>query len=153
MAPTDPTAEEQWCHARAADVAACVAREGLAHGRLGEWPAWHVMPYASIWAVESQHRPEWIGWWVICGDLPTDVLPAAGLDTPRDALRAFGKRWVAHAQTLDGGTVPAAWTHIPADGLPKLAAQLRTRGAALQAWAEDPAAWGEASGDVPGDEA
>jgi hypothetical protein len=144
MTTPDLTDEDAWCNARAADMAACVAREGLDHGRLGEWPAWHVMPYASIWAVESRQRPEWIGWWVICGDLPTDVLPAAGLETPRDALRAFGKRWVAHGQSLDGGTLPQAWRHVPPADLPKLSAQLKARGAALQAWAEDDSAWGEA---------
>ena len=94
MSRTDPTpepiSEERWCASRGADVAACLARQALEHGRIGEWPAWHVMPYASLWAVESRHRPEWVGWWVICGDLPSDALVAHDLPTPRDAVRAFG---------------------------------------------------------------
>jgi Domain of unknown function (DUF4826) len=132
---------ERWCAACAAEVAACVARRQLAAGRIGERPAWFAMPYASVWAVESASRPEWIGWWAIAGDLPTDAVAAHDLPTPRDALRAFGRQWLLHADAIDRGEVPAAWSHEPAAGLPKLGATLRRRGAALQAWADDAASW------------
>ena len=141
MTSPDLTPEDLWCAERAADVALCAQRLAPDHGRIGEWPAWHVMPYASLWAVESEHRPEWIGWWVISGDLPSDAIAAQDLATPRDALRAFGKRWMQHSQALDGGSVPSAWAHLPDEALPKLAAQLKKRGAALQAWAEDASVW------------
>jgi hypothetical protein len=147
-----PDADEAWCAARAADVAAYLQRTALPHGRVGEWPAWHVMPYASIWAIESKDRPEWIGWWVLCGDLPTDGLPAQGIDTPRDAMRAFGKRWTAHADALDHGEVPPAWRHLGDDALPKLTAQLRTRGTALTTWAADDSAWPAAEPTDPATE-
>jgi hypothetical protein len=132
--------EDAWCAARAAEIATCLARLALEHGRIGEWPAWHVLPYAGIWAVESAHRPEWMGWWAIAGDLPTDVLAAHDLPAPRDALRAFGKRWLLHGAALDRGEVPPAWAHLPDEALPKLAAQLKKRGAALQVWADDASA-------------
>jgi hypothetical protein len=138
---SEPTSEERWCAERAADVAACLERLAPEHGRVGEWPAWHVMPYASLWAVESLHRPEWVGWWVICGDLPSDALAAHDLPTPRDALRAFGKRWVLHGESLDRGDVAPAWVHLPHEELPRLAATLKRRGAALQVWADDAASW------------
>ena len=141
MTAAPPTAEETWCAERAPDVAACADRLAPEHGRIGERPAWYAMPYASLWAVESAHRPEWIGWWVIAGDLPTDAVAAHGLPTPRDAMRAFGKRWVLHGESLDRGAVPPAWAHLADDALPKLAAQLKRRGAALAAWADDPASW------------
>ena len=141
-APTaEASCEAQWCDARRAEVAECLARQALDHGRIGDWPAWHVMPYASLWAVESQSRPEWIGWWAIAGDLPGDALAAHDVATPRDALRAFGKRWLLHGAALDRGEVPGAWAHQPDAALPKLAATLKKRGAALQAWADDGASW------------
>lgn len=138
--PQSPS-ENDWCAERAVEVLHCVQRHSLEHGRIGERPAWHVMPYASLWAVESKDRPEWIGWWVMCGDLPSDVLAAHDLPTPRAAMRAFGKRWVLHGQALDRGDVPPAWAHLADDALPKLAATLKRRGAALQAWADDPTSW------------
>lgn len=134
-------AEEQWCADRAPEVASCADRLAAGHGRIGERPAWFVMPYVGIWAVERGDRPEWIGWWVIAGDLPTDAVAAHNLATPRDAIRAFGRRWSLHADALDRGEVPPAWAHIAEDALPKLAAQLRKRGQALGVWADSAEAW------------
>lgn len=148
MSVPTQSVDESWCDARAAEVAACIDRLAPEHGRIGERPARFAMPYASLWAVESAHRPEWIGWWVVAGDLPTDALAAHDLATPRDAMRAFGKRWVLQGEQLDRGDVPLAWSHLPDDALPKLAAQLKKRGAALQVWADDATAWpAEESGD------
>jgi hypothetical protein len=90
MSSSEPTSEDSWCAERSADVAACLQLQGIEHGRIGEWPAWHVMPYASVWAVESPHRPEWIGWWVISGDLPSDVLAAP---RPDHAARRTARFW------------------------------------------------------------
>jgi hypothetical protein len=137
----EPMSEALWCVERGAEVAHLLERHAIEHGRIGDGPAWHVMPYASLWAVESKSRPEWIGWWVVCGDLPGDVLPAHDLPTPRDALRAFGKRWALHSTALDRGEVPPAWAHLADAALPKLAATLKRRGAALLAWADDDASW------------
>jgi hypothetical protein len=66
----DPDVEERWCEEQRTVVADYLRSQKVRHGRIGEWPAWHVAPCASIWAIESLARPEWIGWWVICGDLP-----------------------------------------------------------------------------------
>ena len=136
-----PSDQERWCAERAIEVCACADRLAPEHGRIGERPAWFAMPYASLWAIESAHRPEWIGWWVIAGDLPADALAAHDLATPRDAMRAFGKRWVLHGGQLDRGEVPPAWAHLGDDAFPKLAATLQRRGAALLAWADDEASW------------
>jgi len=87
----DPAQEEKWCEERRAEVAAYLKAEGVSHGRIGEWPEWHVAPYASIWAIESAARPEWVGWWVICGDLPTDYVSADTIKHPRDAMLAISK--------------------------------------------------------------
>jgi hypothetical protein len=133
--------EDEWCDALAPEIEECLARQQIDHGRVGERPAWLAVPYASIWAVESKDRPEFIGWWVIAGDLPTDVLAAHDLATPRDAMRAFGKRWVLHGASLDRGDVPFAWQHVAVEALPKLAAQLKKRGAALQTWADTDSSW------------
>ncbi|WP_353072428.1 DUF4826 family protein [Tunturiibacter gelidoferens] len=38
-----------------------LAKEGLDHGKVGSWPAWHLVPYVSIWAVESLLAPGHVG--------------------------------------------------------------------------------------------
>jgi hypothetical protein len=76
----DPEVEERWCEQQRVAVNEYLQSQGVKHGRVGDWPAWHVAPYVSIWAIESVNRPEWIGWWVICGDLPTDYISASDIE-------------------------------------------------------------------------
>lgn len=89
----DPVVEEQWCTERRAQVAAYLKSEGIEHGQISDWPAWHVVPYISIWAIESAQHHNWVGWWVVCGDFPTDYISAAKIKHPRDAMKAISERW------------------------------------------------------------
>ncbi len=101
------TPEEAWCAARRLEVSEYLATEAARHGtrfgRVGDWPAWHVEPYVSIWAVESISSPGWVGWWVVCGDLPTDYVSRSGLDHPQAALRAIAIRCLDYAPYLRAG--------------------------------------------------
>ncbi|MBL0041714.1 MAG: DUF4826 family protein [Xanthomonadales bacterium] len=54
----DPELEERWCMDRRQEVESYLSKEQVPHGRIGEWPAWHVAPYVSIWAIESQRGDE-----------------------------------------------------------------------------------------------
>jgi hypothetical protein len=73
---------------------------GVHHGDIGEVPAWVLFPHISLWAVESGKAPGWVGWWVICGDCPTDYVGCTGDRTPRSAIGDFAKRWRIIAATL-----------------------------------------------------
>ena len=47
--------------------------------------------------LKASRRPEWIGWWVICGDLPTDYISSADAKPPqhpRNAMRVFAENWL-----------------------------------------------------------
>lgn len=79
----DPDGEEGWCAEQRKIVAHYLRSQQLNHGRVGEWPAWHDAPCVAIWAIESVARPEWIGWWAISGDLPTDYISAADVEPPQ----------------------------------------------------------------------
>ena len=142
----DPEIEEQWCQERRAQVEEYLRRESVDHGRIGEWPAWHVAPYVSVWAVESKSRPNWIGWWVICGDLPTDYLSAANIADPREALRAFGERWRELARVMaDEDHAPDVRIGGPGDGV-ALAGPLKSRASMLLEWADDNEVWDAVDG-------
>jgi hypothetical protein len=65
-------AEERWIAEIRPRVVEYVSILGLGHGLIGEIPAWLVDPHVSIWAVESGKAQGYVGWWVICGDCPTD---------------------------------------------------------------------------------
>jgi hypothetical protein len=137
----DPAIEEEWCQQRRDQVEDYLRRENVAHGRVGEWPAWHVAPYVSVWAVESTSRPDWIGWWVICGDVPTDYVSAANIKHPRDAVRAFGERWRELARVMaDGDQAPDVRIGGPEEAV-SLAGPLKSRASMLLQWADDNELW------------
>jgi len=139
----DPDVEERWCNDRQSEVAAYLDRERVLHGRIGEWPAWHVAPYVSVWAIESKANPGWVGWWVICGDLPTDYVSAEHIKHPRDAVRAFSVRWRDAAEGMARGEAPANFSVGSQSDWPALTPLLSARATLLQDWAEDPEVWGD----------
>lgn len=107
--------EECWCAARRAAAIAYLDRELTVHGQVGQWPAWHEAPYVAVFAVESVVAPGHVGWWVVCGDLPTDYCSGTNVHTPREALEAIAISWRdAIAQTAAGdeeifdSTLPAS---------------------------------------------
>jgi len=133
--------EERWCEERRADVAEYLRSEGLHHGRVREWPAWHIAPYVSIWAIESATGAESVGWWVICGDLPTDYLSASQAADPREALRAFAARWSeVAAYMLRGEAHPTIEIGSPRTW-PELAPKLKKRAELLTSSADDETSW------------
>lgn len=143
----DPAVEEQWCEDRRAQVAAYLQREGVEHGQIGEWPAWHVAPYVSIWAIESKKRPDRVGWWVICGDLPTDYVSAAKIKHPRDAMRAIAERWREHAKRMAKGEPGVDFQIGSPDDWGELAPLVDSRASMLLKWADDDSLWLEAGRD------
>lgn len=137
-----PTADDRWCAERRAEVGCYLAGEGVEHGRIGECPAWHVAPYVSIWAIESKANQGSVGWWVICGDLPTDYVSAARIKHPRDALRAIGDQWrQLCAAARSGAKVSDMWIGRARVVSPELVPLLEARAAVLIEWANNPLIW------------
>ncbi len=137
----DPAIDEKWCSERRAQVMAYLKREKVKHGRVGEWPAWHLPPYASIWAIESAARPEWVGWWVICGDLPTDHFSAESVESPRDAMREFAQRWQDVAALMEKGQSHPSLRFGPLEEAGKLGPLLGSRSKVLSEWASRDDLW------------
>jgi hypothetical protein len=142
MSADDESAEEEaWCANERDRVVAYLAAERLNHGRVGEWPAWHVWPYVAVWAVESVSHPGWVGWWAISGDLPTDYTTCGPERHPREGVRDIAQRWrasVSHEET----DKPASGWRIgsPADQ-DALAPLLASRADLLLAWVADDSLW------------
>ena len=144
--PSIETEEEVWCAERRAQVADYLSRTGVVHGQIGEVPAWHVYPSVSLWAIESVKAPGCVGWWVICGDCPTDYVSCSGDRTPRSAICEISQRWadasaaMKRGQALDGFTVgnPASAQELE----PLLAA----RASILAEWVNDPSLWANGGG-------
>jgi len=137
-----PAVEEQWCGERHAQVIEYLQRQGVKHGRIGEWPAWHLAPYVSIWAIESAARPEWVGWWVVSGDLPTDYISADKIKHPREAMRAIAQRWLEVSGYVKRGQKHPSIQVGRAEDQAELTLLLEKRGNLLLKWANDDSFWG-----------
>lgn len=140
----DPVIEEQWCERQRVRIADYLQSENVVHGRIGDWPAWHIAPYVAIWAIESVRQPDWIGWWAISGDLPTDYISATDVESPqrpRKALRAIAERWLRQVaawkegRCLDGMRIAGAHSYA------ELAPLLEARAALCKEWTEDDSLW------------
>jgi len=136
-----PEGEGRWCVERRAEVVAYLEREGVEHGRVGDWPAWHLSPYVSIWAIESVAHAGSVGWWAICGDLPTDYISARTIKHPRDAMRALAERWVDVASYLGRGEAHPSIQLGSSESRSQLAPLLLSRAKLLIEWANDNAVW------------
>ena len=142
----DPDIEAQWCNEQQAVVAAYLQSQNVRHGRIGEWPAWHIAPVVSIWAIESTVRLNWIGWWVISGDLPTDYISSADVSDPqhpRTAIQMIAERWLKQADAwkedrdFEGIQINSLHTRK------ELSTMLESRANLIIEWAENDLYWTE----------
>ncbi len=134
----DPEIEASWISGTRSRVGEYLSRQALKYGPVGDWPAWHVAPVVSVWAVQSLNC-RGVGWWVITGDLPTDYVHAAGIESPREAVAAFACRWADYVAACGEGRPPAEYTI--GDGSDELLPPLESRARALQEWASDDELW------------
>ena len=137
----DPEVEEQWCSERRDDVVDYLQQQRLVYGQVGEWPAWHLAPYVSIWAIESATNRGSVGWWAIAGDLPTDYVSAASIKHPRDAMQAIAARWRSAAVDMAQGDATQGFSIGKPSDWHLLALQLASRADLLQSLAADAAVW------------
>jgi hypothetical protein len=133
--------EALWNSSMRRQVTEYIARQGISHGQIGDEPAWSVFPCVSIWAVESGSSPGWVGWWVICGDCPTDYATCTGDRTPRAAVEEFSSRWrAASAAMLRGERLPD-FSVGNSENAGELAPLLASRAQMLAEWALDDTLW------------
>ena len=139
----DVNDEDTWhreCRSRVADY---LKDQGVVHGRIGDGPAWSVPSVMSVWAVESVRNPGWVGWWVLCGDGPTDYVSSKDARTPHEAIRAIAQRWREACDSLVRGEDPPQFHLGSPDSRSQLAPLLESRAELLLQWVADDAIWSE----------
>lgn len=140
----DAEVEQRWCDEQQKIVADYLRSQKFKHGQIGEWPAWHLFPYVSIWAIKSLKRPERIGWWAICGDLPTDYIYVADVDPPqhpRKAMRVFADNWLKVVQAWREGREIENTRIGDSSSHGELGPLLESRATLLMEWANDDSLW------------
>ncbi len=136
-----PNEDEIWCGQRRAQVTAHLKSERLKHRDLADWPAWHVAPIVSVWAVEKQNATDEIVCWVVCGDVPTDTISAQRATTPRAAVRAFATKWHDAASQMANANPAKKQASAKRERAHELALFLEVRSRQLTDWANDDSMW------------
>lgn len=134
---------ERWCDEQRLVAAAYLQAQPVNFGQLGEWPAWQVAPYVSVWAVESMRVPGKVGWWVICGDLPTDYVSGDGIPDPRNAVAEFAKRWQQLATGMQRGEDHPSFSIGASRNTAEFAPLLKSRSELLFEWVRNDSMWQE----------
>jgi hypothetical protein len=133
--------EALWNSGMRMQVKQYLARQQISYEEVGEVPAWSVFPCVSIWAIESGSSPGRVGWWVICGDCPTDYVTCTGDRTPRAAVEELSSRWrAASIAMLKGERLPDFSVGNP-ENEGEMAPLLATRAQLLAEWALDDSLW------------
>jgi hypothetical protein len=137
----DSEVEAQWLTERREEVHEYLRSEGVAHGQVGQAPAWHVPPYVSVWAVDSLAKPGSVGWWAISGDLPNDYVSSIDAKSPREAVQAIASIWQEAAQYMSRGEKHPTFVIGSGESDEELAQMLASRAELLLDWVADPEAW------------
>jgi hypothetical protein len=91
----DDPEEAAWVAAERQRVIEYLADQGVEHAGVSAAPRWFVSPYLAIWAARSRAKPDFVGWWAISGDVPTDYMTCRD-DGKRDGsliLPPWDLRW------------------------------------------------------------
>jgi hypothetical protein len=141
MAELSDAEDEDWCNRERDRVIAYLRNEGLNHGKVGNWPAWHVAPYLAVWAIESLKNPGWVGWWAISGDLPTDYTTCGPERHPREGIRDIATRWKHAAECWARNGSVDRFRIGAAEDMATIAPPLAVRAELLLSFASDDALW------------
>jgi tetratricopeptide (TPR) repeat protein len=128
--------EERWLGEQRSRVESYLRARKLTRAGVPAQPAWELAPYLALWRIGRNK-----GLWVLCGDCPTDHLPATAADTPQQAVEAFGQRWARAAEDLLAGREDREMQVGPREQWASLAPLLRGRAELLLEYAEDEALW------------
>ena len=137
----DTVAEHAWVSEQRNTVASYLQRQGVQHGKIGEWPAWHLQPYLAVLAIESFAAPGHMGWWAISGDVPTDYVSFQDAGHPPEAMHYFAHRWAEIASCMLRGEPYSDTTIGTPDQWPVLGDLLQRRAILLEQFADDDSIW------------
>lgn len=65
----------------------------------------YLAPLLAVWKIKATDK-KWF--WVISGDLPTDVLPEESAKTAREAIKSFSYKWQLDSEKVLAGQMPTA---------------------------------------------
>ncbi|SDI78611.1 protein of unknown function [Ferrimonas sediminum] len=93
------TEEQRWIREQFQKANRHMAEKGLIPGKVLDKDSRILPPFVTLWKIQetgSANRR----FWVISGDLPTDLLDAQNIPDAREALRHFALNWQLKAENI-----------------------------------------------------
>ena len=96
-APLDEAQVSEWVRAQFQKANLFLAEKGILMDSVAVKDSRYLPPLVAVWKINAIDRKSY---WVISGELPTDLLELTAAANAREALRAFSFRWQIKAQQL-----------------------------------------------------
>ncbi len=87
-----------WVQAQFQKANQFLAQEGILFDSVITDQSRYLAPYLAVWKIKAMDQKVY---WVISGDLPTDVTLAENAAAARDVLRYFSMQWQLKAENLE----------------------------------------------------
>lgn len=92
-------AESQWAREQFQKANRFLAEKGIIPNKVLVAESRYFAPYVAVWKIATT-RPSKTVYWVISGDLPTDLVAADVAKDAREVLRHFSLAWQLKAENL-----------------------------------------------------
>ena len=133
---TEPLNEQQmtaWVQAQFQKANQFLAQEGILFDSVITEQSRYLAPYLAVWKIKAIDQKVY---WVISGDLPTDVALAVNATDARDVLRYFSLQWQLKAENLEANNTQQDARQA------EFVQLLRSRADSLYAFYENETLWG-----------
>lgn len=133
---TEPLNEQQmtaWVQAQFQKANQFLAQEGILFDSVITEQSRYLAPYLAVWKIKAMDQKVY---WVISGDLPTDVALAVNATDARDVLRYFSLQWQLKAENLEANNTQQDVRQA------EFVQLLRSRADSLYAFYENETLWG-----------
>lgn len=133
---TEPLNEQQmtaWVQAQFQKANQFLAQEGILFDSVITEQSRYLAPYLAVWKIKAMDQKVY---WVISGDLPTDVALAVNATDARDVLRYFSLQWQLKAENLEANNTQQDARQA------EFVQLLRSRADSLYAFYENETLWG-----------
>ena len=137
----DPAVLEAWWTQCREKLGKQLAADGIIHGSFGSEPLSYCPGVACVCSVDLPNQPGTVGWWAICGDMPTAYVSAALIPDPRAFLQAISRRCQDAIDAIERGNPPIELAGSNPNNWPMIISLLRYQADILTGWAKDDAAW------------
>ena len=133
---TEPLNEQQmtaWVQAQFQKANQFLAQEGILFDSVITEQSRYLAPYLAVWKIKAMDQKVY---WVISGDLPTDVALSVNATDARDVLRYFSLQWQLKAENLEANNTQQDARQA------EFVQLLRSRADSLYAFYENETLWG-----------